>query len=548
MSSREVVMVLLILAGALAPLAPSSPDLERVIETGPDAEGGTLGEVQESESDSSRLSDSFPPPKVIKRNRNPGDSNGEKLAPAVDCTSSGEPCFFAGEAWNPWFETHHTSVEVSIQTPSHPARTGDFYYVLLSIWDSADSYDQIGFSSSDAWGLTYSHTEPCPTRNEDYHFDSRALDLAEGQRYTFRMTLGGGSLTFSAWSRGVRIWALQVPSTATFFKATDRQYCPTYEAYGYTNFEEIWTLTGPQPVPEWSFYFYDSKLDGAPASSDWGSYYTGSTPSQVVAMVIGDDMVIANHYFTLRMVFGTSFNMFQGMTFTRDGFAELIRDPLDCFITSCVVDLSVTQQPPGWTVTVSPTSGMPTYFFAITFTVPPNAALGVYVVELRATNSPRSQWTHVWIRITVNQGFGGGCVALGTLIRTPTGSVPVETLAVGSQVLSYDLATQSMVVSQLLSSNVSTQSATFVINYFGGSLRLTPTDQPIYFKNDTFTGWLANPQEMHIGDLVFNPMSNLWVVVTEISFVNESITVYSLVPSAAGGTFMANDMLVMRKT
>lgn len=519
------------------------------------------GEVVASEDDRGQQAlapgtegrDQTPFPMAPRRDKIGDGGHRDRVPfPATDCGNL--PCYFAGEEYNPWTETHHNLVEVSIRVPDHPPRVGDYYYVLLSIWDNTNRYDQIGFASyplsnPPVWGLVRSYSEPCPIYYVEYHHVDNALPggLAAGQTYTFRMSVGSGALSFHLLSRGSFIWSEYVPSTASYFKAVEEQVCPEGVYRGYTHFEEVWDLSGPQPVPEWSFRFIDAKLDGSPVAGDWWSFYDDS-PVQVKVMVSFDDMTIDNHYFELQMAIGSSMTVYQGMTsFSRQGNVVLLHNPLDCLFTSCVVDLSVNQKPATWTVTITPTSGMPNYGFTVSFTIPPNAPIGGYGVELRGINTPRSQHTYLWMRITVKQTTVGGCVATGTLIRTPSGSVPVQNLVLGAQVLSYDLASQSLVVSQVVSNSASTQSAVLQLAHSYGSLQVTPRDQPVYMKNDTFNGWLSDPQELLHGDLIYNPMTNLWSIVLDSSFVMGTSTVYSLVPSLGGGTFMAGDMLLMRK-
>jgi hypothetical protein len=69
------------------------------------------------------------------------------------------PHWYAGSVCT--WSTNHTARSISntITIPYSQPRSDEFYYVLLSAWDNAGSYDQIGFSDYyGTWGLVYSWT------------------------------------------------------------------------------------------------------------------------------------------------------------------------------------------------------------------------------------------------------------------------------------------------------------------------------------------------------------------------------------------------------
>jgi hypothetical protein len=83
-------------------------------------------------------------------------------------------------------------VSTRIEVPSSSPKSDEFYYVLLSAWDSAGSYDQIGFSNSyGVWGLTYCWTSGL-IGNPTYHYSPNARALSPGVTYTFSITVEGG--------------------------------------------------------------------------------------------------------------------------------------------------------------------------------------------------------------------------------------------------------------------------------------------------------------------------------------------------------------------
>jgi hypothetical protein len=149
---------------------------------------------------------------------------------------------------------------------------------------------------------------------------------------------------------------------------------------------------------------------------------------------------------------------------------------------------------------------------------------------------------NVGVSITFQaSGHGGGCVALGTPILTPTGYVPVQKLRVGEAIKEYNFASQRLVQGTLLSDNTTNVSQLIDIN--NGWLYVTPTEQPIYIENSTFVGWLHDPQNLTTSDSVLDPVTNMWVHVTSVRLVPDSTVVFDVVTSGANN-FVANGALL----
>jgi hypothetical protein len=138
-------------------------------------------------------------------------------------------------------------------------------------------------------------------------------------------------------------------------------------------------------------------------------------------------------------------------------------------------------------------------------------------------------------------GHGGGCVAAGTPILTPKGYDSVQGLSKGSAVEEYNLSLGRMVVGTLEYDNAS--SVTGLVNINDGQLVLTSTDQPIFVSNSTYTGWLQDPQNLTIGDYLFDPVTDEWVGVNSVVVEPKtSATVYDVITSGSQ-TFIANGVL-----
>jgi hypothetical protein len=146
--------------------------------------------------------------------------------------------------------------------------------------------------------------------------------------------------------------------------------------------------------------------------------------------------------------------------------------------------------------------------------------------------------------VGLSESAGGGCVAQGTPILTPTGYVQVQDLQSGQSIEEYDFSTGSLVPSEFLSANVTSVSTLVDINH--GLLYLTPTDQPIYIENGTFVGWLRDPQNLTTSDRLFDPTSGSWIRVTSISMVSRQTDVYDVV-TGGFNNFIANGVLLDKK-
>lgn len=84
------------------------------------------------------------------------------------------------------------------------------------------------------------------------------------------------------------------------------------------------------------------------------------------------------------------------------------------------------------------------------------------------------------------------------------------------------------------------------VNINNGWLALTPTDQPIFIKNSTFSGWLHDPQNLTTADSIFDPVTQTWIHVTSVKLVDLQATVYDVVTTYANN-FVANGALLNRK-
>jgi len=141
-------------------------------------------------------------------------------------------------------------------------------------------------------------------------------------------------------------------------------------------------------------------------------------------------------------------------------------------------------------------------------------------------------------------GPGGGCVARDTPILTPEGYVPVQHLERGDTIFGYDFGSQGLVPVHIRSIDHAWEDRLISVN--NGTLFLTLQDQPLYIRNETYTGWLRNPSELRVHDTLFNAVSHTWVEVITITTVSGGFKVYD-VATDGPNNFIANGFLLDRK-
>lgn len=148
--------------------------------------------------------------------------------------------------------------------------------------------------------------------------------------------------------------------------------------------------------------------------------------------------------------------------------------------------------------------------------------------------------------LTAASGGGAGCVLAGTLISTPNGGQKrVEQLSEGDAVLGYNVTTGSWVKESVTSNTATNVNEVLSVN--NGLLETTLTDQPLYVRNGTWTGWVRDPQNLTAGEQLFNPWTNSWTSITSLRVLTGTFTVYDL-RAWAPNDFVANGILADMKT
>lgn len=79
-----------------------------------------------------------------------------------------------------------------------------------------------------------------------------------------------------------------------------------------------------------------------------------------------------------------------------------------------------------------------------------------------------------------------------------------------------------------------------------GAMVLTAVNQPIYISNATYTGWLPDPRNLTTDDSIFDAVTNTWVRVYALRFLDKQTKVYDVVTTGPNN-FIANGFLLDRK-
>jgi hypothetical protein len=350
-------------------------------------------------------------------------------------------------------------------------------------------------------------------------------------------TNSNGTVEFSAYTgQGVNPYPIFIKWYHT--GGTEFVAQSTYDGYyDYTDWEEVYDTT-TQYWPYWNFNFTGNTESG------WSAFSTGPLPSNITTRVLtsGNDVTIANEWFlsTIGVDLGAGY---LGSTAVSPGSGvEIYGNTYQAYSGGSDVFLSMVNLPNGWTYGFVPSSGSPPFSFYVNIEVPSSASTGSYRLTMSVTDDYSVTQSQFYVDVSTS---GGGCVAWGSLILTPNGYIPIQDLKQGGKVEEYNLQNGSMFIGTLLFNNKTEVSQEVIVN--GGALLLTPTDQPIYIRNSTFTGWLKNPENLTVGDQLFNPVNNTWVNVSTVSMVEKQIKVFDVVTNGVND-FIDNGFLLDIKT
>ena len=300
-----------------------------------------------------------------------------------------------------------TDMRVEIQVPDDVPQA-DFYYVLLSVWDNAGSYDQVGFTNDyGTWGVAYSTTSPvtsaggCPT-TPTYYYSPDAYSLTAGQSYYFGMSISAGAVQFtaSAGGTGIVVWSTSASTGGSDFLVQGSYPCGSFSWDDYTDYEEVYTTAGS--VPPYDFFFTNNHVTPSSYGGNvtaWGLTTLGSSPPSGVNVLLNDggnggcngdlhcNVTIANEPYYLYF------------TNSKDSTGvELTASPETHFWNVTVADLSLDSPicltsyhvPSGWTANFLTTQGSPEFTAVLSFSFPSTTTTGSYYIGINATDGSGS--------------------------------------------------------------------------------------------------------------------------------------------------------------
>ena len=143
-------------------------------------------------------------------------------------------------------------------------------------------------------------------------------------------------------------------------------------------------------------------------------------------------------------------------------------------------------------------------------------------------------------------GGGGGSVAAGTLITLADGTqVPVQSLKVGMQLLSYDMTTHQYVITTITKFvTVMTYNQMVISTSTGKPLIVDQNPaQKLYVKLPDGTVTLMSVTDLKIGYNLFDAISQTWVPITSIHYENGGQHLMYDIYTSSPGNYIANGYL-----
>ena len=156
--------------------------------------------------------------------------------------------------------------------------------------------------------------------------------------------------------------------------------------------------------------------------------------------------------------------------------------------------------------------------------------------------------------ISCSGGGGGGCVLYGTLIRLANGTtIPVQRLRPGTKILSYNVQSQSLIVTTV--SRVNETNTSTILNINHGLLLISGlNDQPVYAKLQNGTEEWLMVGMLNTTMKLFDPLNSTWINITSLSLQHGSYPVFDVQAAQVFSNgrivrsdYIANGILVDKK-
>jgi hypothetical protein len=267
------------------------------------------------------------------------------------------------------------------------------YFALLSVWDNAGSYDQIGLSNYyGSWGVGYSTSTFCAA---NYHTDDFAFALTRGQSYSFSMAIDAGVVTFTASNGSTEhvVWSTSATTGGTDFIVGGAFACNSYVSYDYTDYEEVYQTTGP--VPPYDFFFLNNSVNGSLEAS-WGTFSSGA-PGAIVIAHSGANVTIENEPYYVEFGPGEANSLaVEDSTLSRTYSSVLSIIDLGSAVRVSLASKEYqavgvpglqTLLPVAWNVSFARAVGNPTFSTEVSLSFPSSTQAGTYFVILNVSNA-----------------------------------------------------------------------------------------------------------------------------------------------------------------
>jgi hypothetical protein len=222
------------------------------------------------------------------------NSSSKQVDPAGYTTQ-----WWAGSEYSGWLDSA-TSINGSIDVPDSLPSSGDKYAVLLSVFDDAQSYDQIGlFAYQGNWWLIWSYSTGPPI--DGYLHSSNPVPACNGTAYSFNITAQNGVVYFTACQGSTVSMSGQQATGGNYLIIATR-----FTAYGsswvdYTDYEEVKQTQVDGGAPNFNFNFYNQSwvaTDGTSFAPTWEKYIVGydnfNVPDFVSVAINGDSVLVMN--------------------------------------------------------------------------------------------------------------------------------------------------------------------------------------------------------------------------------------------------------------
>jgi len=266
-----------------------------------------------------------------------------------------------------------------MSVPDDLPPASDLYYVALSVFDGAESYDQVGFANDNgSWQIYYSTSPVCDTRPAT-HWNASALSRNTTYRFEISIEAGGVVVFAALEATGGVLWQESVHTGATYLQVESTQTCGTTTLSGLTETEEVYTAVLGNPP--YNFVLANASEAGL-TESNW-STLPGSSNTTVVEHS-GSNATIFNEPFTLRFAGGV-----HAVTIETASSPQVLRSTVSVAMSTAgeVVGVSAFTSAASWKFSASPSASNSSFVSVLTIDIPAGIFTGVYTVEIEASNA-----------------------------------------------------------------------------------------------------------------------------------------------------------------